>query len=162
MEPVTAGWDNFFVAEVGASAALTGLLFVAVSINLTRILQFPHLPARAAETMVVLLSVLMCGTLCLVPGLRGAVLGLALCVLWAAVCGTVSMIQWRSRVRPDPYHQMRFRLLTTHLPTLPVLLSGVSLILGRGGGLYWLVAATILSFMAGMINAWVLLIEIQR
>jgi hypothetical protein len=44
-----AGWDNFFVAEVGAAAALSGLLFVAVSINLTRILAIPHLPARAAE-----------------------------------------------------------------------------------------------------------------
>lgn len=26
------GWDNFFVAEVGASAALAGLIFVGVSI----------------------------------------------------------------------------------------------------------------------------------
>jgi modulator of FtsH protease len=48
----TAGWDSSFVAEVGAPAALAGLLFVAVSINLTRILQFPQLPGRAAETLI--------------------------------------------------------------------------------------------------------------
>jgi len=35
----TAAWANFFVAEVGASAALVGLLFVAVSINLTKIIE---------------------------------------------------------------------------------------------------------------------------
>jgi hypothetical protein len=32
------GWENFFIAEMGASAALVGLIFVGVSINLTRIL----------------------------------------------------------------------------------------------------------------------------
>ena len=39
-----APWANFFFAEVGASAALVGLLFVAVSINLKRILEVPGLP----------------------------------------------------------------------------------------------------------------------
>jgi hypothetical protein len=35
------GWENFFVAEVGASATLTGLIFVSVSINLTKIMTYP-------------------------------------------------------------------------------------------------------------------------
>lgn len=41
-------WQSFFVAQASASAALAGLLFVAVSINLSRILKldvssaFPH------------------------------------------------------------------------------------------------------------------------
>ncbi len=32
------GWENFFIAELGASAALAGLVFVGLSINLTKIL----------------------------------------------------------------------------------------------------------------------------
>ena len=32
-------WHGFFSAEVGASAALAGLLFVATSINLPRIVK---------------------------------------------------------------------------------------------------------------------------
>src|ERR1039457_5121174 len=39
-----SAWGSFLAAEVGAGAALTGLLFVAVSINLARILSFPKLP----------------------------------------------------------------------------------------------------------------------
>ena len=162
MEAVTAGWENFFVAEVGASAALTGLLFVAVSINLTRILSLPHLPSRAGETLVVLLSVLVFGTLGLVPRVTSLTLGVELCVLWAAVWAIVSVLQWRSRVPDDPYHQSRLRILTSQLPTLPVLLCGVSLILGHESALQWLVAATILTFLGGALNAWVLLVEINR
>jgi hypothetical protein len=46
-----SGWENFFIAEVGASAALTGLIFVGVSINLARILSFPKLPNRALQPL---------------------------------------------------------------------------------------------------------------
>ena len=31
-------WGSFFIAQVGASAALTGLVFVSVSLNLTKVL----------------------------------------------------------------------------------------------------------------------------
>ena len=31
-------WHDFFVAEAGASAALTGLIFVGLSINLDRLI----------------------------------------------------------------------------------------------------------------------------
>ena len=33
-----SGWENLFIAEAPTSAALTGLIFVGVSINLTWIL----------------------------------------------------------------------------------------------------------------------------
>ena len=45
-----AAWAAFFTAVTGAAAALVGLLFVAVSINLDKILKNAMLPARAAET----------------------------------------------------------------------------------------------------------------
>lgn len=47
-----AAWTTFFTAITGAAAALAGLLFVAVSINLDNILKGQAmLPARAAETL---------------------------------------------------------------------------------------------------------------
>ena len=43
-------WSDFGVGVAGATAALTGLLFVAVSINLDRILQYRTLPRLAGAT----------------------------------------------------------------------------------------------------------------
>lgn len=53
------GWERFLVAQVGASAALAGLVFVSVSINLARILSSGGLPESALEALVLLLAVLV-------------------------------------------------------------------------------------------------------
>ena len=53
-------------------------------------------------------------------------------------------------------------VLTSQLPLLPSVVSGGLLIGGDSSALYWVVAGTVLSFAAGVLNAWVLLIEIPR
>jgi hypothetical protein len=54
------------------------------------------------------------------------------------------------------------QFLLAQSSTLPFVAGSLSLMLGHGGGLYWLVAGTLASFVAGLIDAWVLLIEILR
>jgi|GEM_PF-5291833 len=49
------GWEKFFIAKVGALAALLGLIFVGVSINLVRIISIPGLPNRALLAFIILL-----------------------------------------------------------------------------------------------------------
>src|SRR5579871_2371445 len=90
-----------FGAEVAASAALTGLVFVAVSLNLKPILDFPSLPRRVLKALCMLTLVLVISSLAMVPGQGSALLGLELLVLglvtliWVVVrdVGTVRMTE---------------------------------------------------------------------
>ena len=52
------------------AATLAGLLFVAVSINLKRILEFPSLPARAGQTLMLFVMPLITGLFLVVPASR--------------------------------------------------------------------------------------------
>ncbi len=158
-----APWANFFVAEVGASAALVGLLFVAVSINLTKILAQPALPGRAFEALVVLVLVLFVATFGLVPGQSIVAYGIEVLTSAVAAWGITLQIQRRAPVDPGhPKLWMASRVMATQAATLPMIVAGLSLITQRGGGLFWIVASVIASFLAALIDAWVLLIEIQR
>jgi hypothetical protein len=62
-----APWADFAVGVAGATAALTGLLFVAVSVNIHRIMQLPNLPGRAGQTLITLITPLLVSVLLLVP-----------------------------------------------------------------------------------------------
>ena len=53
-------------------------------------------------------------------------------------------------------------LVTLLLPSVALLVGGVSLALGKGGGLYWVLAAILFVFVSASINGWVLLVEIKR
>jgi modulator of FtsH protease len=157
-------WSTFFSAEVGASAALTGLIFVAVSINLAQIVDQSRLVTRAAKALFGLTGVLIASTLCLVPAQRPAVLGCELTVMGIILWIAVTVTQYGSSHK-NPYVTQRqhvFHSVLAQVSTLPFAVGGISLLLGRGGGLYWLLVGTVFSFVAGLIDAWVLLIEIQR
>ena len=51
MDTVADAWTNFFVAMAGATAALSGLLIVAMSVNIRQLLASPSLPARAGAAI---------------------------------------------------------------------------------------------------------------
>lgn len=46
--------------------------------------------------------------------------------------------------------------------TIPFLIGGISVIMGSGGGLYWVAAGIVLAIVGAIANAWVLLVEILR
>jgi modulator of FtsH protease len=160
----TAGWENFFVAEVGAFAALTGLLFVAVSINLERILTVEGLPDRAAEATVILLAGLVENSVALFPGLGAGALGRVFLLIGslAWLLPTAAQVRsWRGRTNMRASWLIR-RLVIAQTATVLAPLAGLSLMTAKGGGLYLLGTGSVLSLVAGVASAWVLLIEIKR
>jgi modulator of FtsH protease len=158
-----APWANFFVAEVGASAALVGLLFVAVSINLTSILELPSLPGRAFEALVILMMLLLVGTFGLVPGQSTSALGIEVGSVAVAVWGITVLVQVRAPRDPKaPWRWVVTRVASTQVATLPMVAAGASLLAGWGGGLYWVVGGVVATLIAAVVDAWVLLIEIRR
>jgi hypothetical protein len=158
----TAGWHDLFVASAGASAALAGLVFVAVSINVRRILEFDGLPERANQTVMVLLGAVVVSLLGLIPQ-ESSTLGCELLVsglaLLAWIAATAPKVLQAARGHPT---RIAIRLIVVLPGSLPYAIGGLSLLLGAGGGLGWVAAGIIGALVGAVINAWVLLVEILR
>jgi hypothetical protein len=156
-------WTGFFETAAGASATLVGLLVVAISINLNRILGFAQLPSRAGSALVPLAGVMVVCMLALVPqpvrafGIEVLCAGVA---IWAlAGYLMVQSLRLTENLKPE--------WVMSHVPlnqaqTLPLIVAGVLLALGFPSGLYWIVAGMIASMLAALMNAWVLMVEILR
>lgn len=158
------GWSDFFVAELGAAAALAGLVMVAISINLTHILAHPDLPARAGETLVAPSGVLVACSLALVPGqppswLGGELVAVGLVMLVAPV--RVIAVLFRRGAAVGPAYIVG-RCAIAALSCLPFVIAGTLLMAQNPCALYWLVPGVIVSLIATVLNAWVLLVEILR
>jgi modulator of FtsH protease len=156
-------WTDLFVASAGASAALAGLVFVAVSINVDRILKLEGVPERARVTVMLLLVVVVVSIIGLIPGQDRVALGaelLGLGLLFAAGIGRLTV---ESLPRgPAPRSWIVSRLVVSATGTLPFIVAGASLLAEAGGGLYWVAAGIVFAIAGGVANAWVLLIEILR
>ena len=163
-------WHDFFLATAGAAAVLAGLVFVGVSINLGMIVSNPTygLTGRALEALVWLVAVLIVTLLLLVPGQGTVLAGVEILAVGAADWAAVVAIQllhlkrnWGS-LEADLRRHSAVRVVLGQVATLPFVVAGVAVLSWGVGGLYWLVAAVVLSLLVAVVDAWVLLVEIQR
>jgi hypothetical protein len=159
-----AEWNTLLSVEAGAAATLTGLVFVAVSINLSKIMTVPGLPGRAAESILQFLQVFLMSTVALIPRqperiLALEFLGIGLFLWIAQIVGQVRYLRMRTG---HPWSWFVHRAVLTQFATIPFCVAGITLLLGVPGALYWLVPGFVFSFVAGVVSAWVLLVEILR
>lgn len=156
------GWSDFAVAAAGAAAALAGLLFVALSINISAVLGSPRTTARAGSALVLLASPVFLALTLLVPWGSTTTLGIVLVVLAALIGGSLAVML----PRPIPEVPVAAWMFTTLLPPLVLtvggLLAGVGLLVTGPGGLIWLAPAIGFALFGGLVAAWVLLVEILR
>jgi hypothetical protein len=159
-----AGWDDFFTAQVGASAALAGLIFVGVSINMPKIISSPILPNRALQALLILVVILVVSSLLLVPGQALFIVGVEVLATGAAIRTTNTLLDARAIRKVDAQYRQPYlrNLVLSQVATIPYLVGGVVILAAGAVGLYWVVAAIILSFLKAIIDAWVLLVEINR
>ena len=151
-------WADFANTVAGGAAALAGLLFVALSLNLAEVLKYPGVPARAAVTLGLTIAILLTAIFVATPGQDPRVLAVEIAVIgiFGALVAGLYQREERSRART---------MYLTLLPLVPAVLlivGAVSLWQQRGGGLYWVTASVTTGFVAASANAWVLLVEIKR
>jgi hypothetical protein len=161
---IVAGWSNFMVATVGATAALAGLVFVAISINLARIIERPGVSGRAAETIILLAGALAGSLAALIPHLKEKELGSILLFIsvptWI-LPNFILILSVKRRTHFRSSHAIA-RAILHQAATLPAVLTGLSFLGVLQGGLIWFGVGAIISILVAMFNAWVLLIEILR
>lgn len=159
------GWTDFFVAEVGAAAALAGLLVVAMSINIKEIMALPTLPPRAAQTLIIIAAALVLASLGLFPrqsltafGWEAVVTGIVVALTGALEVRNL----FARREKADPLFWSLYPLLLVIITALPALVGGLLLVNGDETGLYWIASGIIIAFITTLQGGWVLLVEILR
>jgi hypothetical protein len=151
-------WHSLYTTLGGAAAALAGLLFIAVSIQIGQIAKSPIFRARAWGNTFMIVSLVVNAGFVLTP--QGVTaLGVELCV--PAIVFMVLMSRTMYLVVRAGLH-LPWRPFVSIALNLVGLASGVSLIVRRGGGMYLVTLEFLVGIVWVMYGAWGLLVAIAE
>jgi modulator of FtsH protease len=161
-----ATWQNFFVMTGGAAAALTGLLFVAMSLHAKTIMENRFFSNRAIGTLLSLGSQLLLSGAVLIPGQALWLLGVEVEGAALFFLGmTIRAILTRGPESGSVEMSLRHRIIELVGGTTWNVLfvaTGVSLVLRAGGGLYLLATVMFFMFAWNIYIAWLLITEVSE
>ena len=156
----TAMWLGFGEALAAVAGALTGLLFVAVSVKSDVLAASRSLSSRAAQTLVLFMTSVIVAVVLVAPQ-PSAALGWELLAV-AAASGSALLVLDRRAGHGS--HQAVARFIEKFSPNtitaVLVAIAGLTFLLKAGGGLYWLIPAALASLLGGVINAWLFLVRL--
>jgi len=158
-------WSSFFVAQVGAAAALIGLLFVSLSINLKQIVEMRYLVDTVGEALLIFLLPFLIAIFGLIPHQSAGAFGseiLGVGIVFEALAARLQVRRFRSRPPEAKLVGMVIWMLEMQAATISTIVAGLLLATGHDYGFGWLVPAVLSSYLAGITSAWVLTIEILR
>ena len=158
-----AAWHDFFVTAGTAAAALTGLLFVALSIQLDRVLGHPEHRFRARGNFFGLTVVMVMALVVLIPTLNSRWLGVGL-ILPNVSAAAVNAWHIR-RVLPTFFAGsivFPLRVALSYALIAMGIAGGVSVIVVAGGGLIWPAIESIGMLLIALLGAWSLLVGVAQ
>jgi modulator of FtsH protease len=74
----------------------------------------------------------------------------------------IEWVGWRHRTPRQNPVTFLFNAVLLEAATIPWLIGGILVLYGAAAGLYWLAGGIILAFVKAVVDAWVLLVEINR
>jgi hypothetical protein len=157
-------WDAFATIAGGGAAALTGLLFVAVSIRADYIARSQELRNRAAQTLILFGTVLVIAVLMAIPGQEYRTLGAELLALGVVTGAGLYVLDRRAKAsRSDQAIARVLEAVSPNMVTSVLLIAAaIVLVLGLGAGLYVLVAPVLAALVGGVTSAWLFLTKVTE
>jgi hypothetical protein len=158
-------WQNFYIMTGGAAAALTGLLFVAMSLHARAIIAHRFFGNRAVGTLISLLTQLFLAAAVLVPGQSRVALGIEVEVAALFFLVITARSVWRlglhgsGSLNRSPL-RARLELMGGAIWIILFVASGISLMTHAGGGFYLLAIVMLFMFGWNVYIAWVLITEL--
>lgn len=157
-------WIYFFATSAGTAGSLIGLLFVGVSVNLSKILSSRTLPFRALISITFLFNILIKALFFLIPEQRQINLGIETGITTLLVFFSIELMEIciLKRIETKLKKKQIISFLLAQIALIPFIICSISILLNETYAVYWIVPGIILSFFKSLVDAWVLLIEVNR